>query len=46
MRIDAYAQVQQLYQTKKVQKAEPAKKGSFSDQLPVSYTHLTLPTKA
>ncbi|MDY3110390.1 MAG: flagellar biosynthesis anti-sigma factor FlgM [Lachnospiraceae bacterium] len=36
MRIDAYAQVQQLYQTKKVQKAEPAKKGGFSDQLQIS----------
>ena len=36
MRIDAYAQEQQLYQTKKVQKAEPAKKGGFSDQLQIS----------
>ena len=36
MRIDAYAQVQQLYQTKKVQKAEHAKKGGFSDQLQIS----------
>lgn len=36
MRIDAYAQVQQLYQTKKVQNAEPAKKGGFSDQLQIS----------
>ena len=36
MRIDAYAQVQQLYQTKKVQKAAPAQKGSFSDQLQIS----------
>ena len=36
MRIDAYAQVQQLYQTKKAQKAEPAKKGGFSDQLQIS----------
>ena len=36
MRIDTYAQVQQLYQTKKVQKAETAKKGSFSDQLQIS----------
>ena len=36
MRIDAYAQVQQLHQTKKVQKAEPAKKGGFSDQLQIS----------
>ena len=36
MRIDAYAQVQQSYQTKKVQKAEPAKKGGFSDQLQIS----------
>ena len=36
MRIDAYAQVQQMYQTKKVQKTQPTQSMSFSDRLQIS----------
>ena len=36
MRIDAYSQVQQIYQTQKVSKPQTAKKASFSDQLSLS----------
>lgn len=36
MRIEAYTQVQQLYQTKKTTRAEKAVKGSFSDQVQIS----------
>ena len=36
MRIEAYTQVQQLYNTKKVNKAEAKSKVSFSDQLQIS----------
>jgi len=36
MRIEAYTQVQQLYQTKKSVKAEKAKKSSTSDQVQIS----------
>lgn len=36
MRIDAYAQVQQLYQTKKTQKTQQANRPSFADKLQIS----------
>lgn len=36
MRIEAYTQVQQLYKTKKVNKAESRSNVSFSDQLQIS----------
>lgn len=36
MRIEAYTQVQQLYQTKKTTKTEKAAKGSFADQVQIS----------
>lgn len=36
MRIEAYTQVQQLYKTKKVAKAETKSNVSFSDQLQIS----------
>jgi len=36
MRIDAYTQVQQIYQSQKVSKPQTAKKASFSDQLQLS----------
>ena len=36
MRIEAYTQVQQLYNTKKVNKVEPKKNVSFSDKLQIS----------
>ena len=36
MRIEAYTQVQQLYNNKKVTKAESRKNVSFSDQLQIS----------
>lgn len=36
MRIEAYTQVQQLYNTKKVNKAETKKNVSFSDKLQIS----------
>lgn len=36
MRIDAYAQVQQLYSTKKTQKVTNQAKASFKDQLQIS----------
>lgn len=36
MRIEAYTQVQQLYNNKKVTKAESRKNASFSDQLQIS----------
>lgn len=36
MRIEAYTQVQQLYQTKKAGKAEAAVKGSAADQVQIS----------
>lgn len=36
MRIDAYTQVQQIYQTQKTAKTAPAKKASFADQLQLS----------
>ena len=36
MRIDAYAQVQQLYSNKKVQKVQKDIKTSFKDQLQIS----------
>lgn len=36
MRIEAYTQVQQLYNTKKVNKVEPKKNISFSDKLQIS----------
>ena len=38
MRIEAYTQIQQLYQTKKTTKAEKAAKGSFTDQVQISST--------
>ena len=36
MRIDAYAQVQQLYSTKKTQKVQQESRTSFKDQLQIS----------
>lgn len=36
MRIEAYTQVQQLYQTQKTSKAQSAQKASFRDQLEIS----------
>ena len=36
MRIEAYTQLQQVYKTKKVAKAESKSKVSFSDQLQIS----------
>lgn len=36
MRIDAYSQIQQIYQTQKTSKPQAAKKASFSDQLQIS----------
>ncbi len=36
MRIDAYAQVQQLYSTKKTQKIQQEAKTGFKDQLEIS----------
>lgn len=36
MRIEAYTQVQQLYNTKSVSKVQDTKKKSFSDQLQIS----------
>lgn len=36
MRIDAYTQVQQIYQSQKVSKPQTAKKVSFADQLQLS----------
>lgn len=36
MRIDAYTQVQQIYQTQKPAKTAPTKKASFADQLQLS----------
>lgn len=36
MRIEAYTQVQQLYQTQKTSKAQNAQKASFRDQLEIS----------
>lgn len=36
MRIEAYTQVQQLYNAKKLTKAQTGKKVSFSDQLQIS----------
>lgn len=36
MRVEAYTQVQQLYNNKKVTKAESRKNVSFSDQLQIS----------
>ena len=36
MRIEAYTQVQQLYNNKKVTKAESKKNAGFSDQLQIS----------
>ncbi len=36
MRIEAYTQVQQLYNTQKVSKAQETKKTSFADQLEIS----------
>lgn len=36
MRIEAYTQVQQLYQTQKTSKTQSAQKASFRDQLEIS----------
>ena len=36
MRIEAYTQVQQLYQTKKTTRTEKTAKGSFADQVQIS----------
>ncbi len=36
MRIEAYTQVQQLYQTQKTSKAQSTQKASFRDQLEIS----------
>ena len=36
MRIEAYTQVQQLYQTKKTTKTEKTARGSFADQVQIS----------
>lgn len=36
MRIEAYTQVQQLYQTKKTTRTDKAVRGSFSDQVQIS----------
>ena len=36
MRIEAYSQVQQMYQTKKVNKTQQSASGSFSDQVQIS----------
>lgn len=38
MRIDAYAQVQQMYQTKNVKKPQTTQNVSFSDRLQISST--------
>lgn len=36
MRIDAYTQVQQIYQTQQVKRPQATKKASFADQLQLS----------
>ena len=36
MRIEAYTQVQQIYNTRKAAKTETAKKASFADQVQIS----------
>ena len=36
MRIEAYTQVQQIYNTRKVAKAETTRKTSFADQIQIS----------
>lgn len=36
MRIEAYSQVQQMYQTKKVNKTQQSANASFSDQVQIS----------